>query len=51
MAVSLDDLEPEFRDLVKAALSDCKAAGVDMVPYLAIMYLSEQRPSRYSALA
>ena len=28
-----------------------KAAGVDMVPYLAIMYLSEQRPSRYSALA
>lgn len=36
MAVSLDDLEPEFRDLVKATLSDCKAAGVDMVPYFTI---------------
>lgn len=36
MAVSLDDLDPKFRELVEKTLGMCRDANVEMVPYFTI---------------
>lgn len=42
MAVSLNDLEPEFRVKVTALMSRCKAKGCEMRPYLTLRPPEEQ---------
>ena len=42
MAVSLNDLQPEFRVKITALLSRCKARGCEMRPYLTLRSPAEQ---------
>lgn len=42
MAVSLDGLDPAFREKVEALLNKCLQSGVEMRPYFSIRHVDEQ---------